>query len=233
MALIRSFRDVPPGGWRYVQPETGVHFSSDTFDGLVAKVRPHREYKGLSTETLEVDVQRQLCAGLSESECRPETGEDYRPVRDLTAKLTTQMALGLTKAVTASLLEVAAGRAALASLQEAQARAAICRGCPFNKPASLCSCSAVYRAIEAAIPRDRIVAGVSVCMACGCSLQAKVNLPLSVVQASNSPESTFPSWCWQASRGPLSDSADPDTNRAPDGQTPSQPAARTGGAPNP
>ena len=55
MALIRSFRDVPPGGWRYVQPETGVHFSSDTFDGLVAKVRPHREYKGLSNETLEVD----------------------------------------------------------------------------------------------------------------------------------------------------------------------------------
>jgi hypothetical protein len=233
MALIRSFRDVPPGGWRYVQPETGVHFSSDTFDGLVEKIRPHRVYKGLGTENLELEVQRQLCAGLTEQECRPEPDEDYHPVRDLTARLTTQMALGLTKAITSSLLEVASGNAVLVSREEAQARASVCRGCPFNKPASLCSCSAVYRAIEAAIPRDRIVDGVSVCMACGCSLQAKINLPLSVVRASNASEVSFPAWCWQTGLGHLADGGIPDKNRAPDGKTPSQPASRSGGAPNP
>lgn len=233
MALIRSFRDVPPGGWRYVQPETGVHFDSDTFEGLVEKIRPHRLYKGIGAEDLEAEVQRQLCVGLSEQECRAEPGEDYRPVRDLTAKLTTRMALGLTRAVTASLLEVASGRAALVSSDEAEARAVVCRGCPFNKPASLCSCSAVYRAIEAAIPRGRELKGISVCMACGCSLQAKANLPLAVVQASNPLGISFPQWCWQRSPDHLADSAIPDKNRPPDGKTPSQPAARPGGTPYP
>jgi hypothetical protein len=197
MALIRSFRDVPPGGWRYVQPETAVWFSSDNYDDLIAQIIPHRKYKGLPVESVELDVQRQLCLGLDEGWCKPEPGENYRPVADLTARLTTGMALSLGKTVVAALAEVAAGKLPLASKDDAQRRATICRGCPFNKPSSLCSCSAVYKAIEATIPKDRLQPGISVCMACGCSLQAKVNLPLSVVQAGNSTEATFPPHCWQ------------------------------------
>lgn len=197
MALIRSFRDVPPGGWRYVQPETGVRFSADTFEALVEQVRPHREYKRIPTDDLALEVQRQLCTGLTEAECKPEPGEDYRPVRDLTARLSTGLALSLTRTITAALSEVAAGKSPLVSRDEARKRAAVCRGCPFNKPASLCACSAVYRAIESAIPAERREDGVSVCMACGCSLQAKVNLPLDVIRAGNAPDAVFPSWCWQ------------------------------------
>lgn len=211
MALIKSFRDVPPGGWRYVQPETGVRFECDTFEGLVAMVRPHRDYKGIGHDTLSQDIQRQICAGLSTSWCQTEPGEDYRPVEDLTSRLTTGMALSLGKAVVGALAEVAAGRTPLCSLEEARARAAVCRGCPFNKPASLCSCSAVYKAIEASIPKDRRHPGISVCMACGCSLQAKTNLPLEVVNASNSLEVVFPSWCWQRPGAPLQGTGSSDT----------------------
>lgn len=197
MALIRSFRDVPPGGWRYVQPETGVSFSSDTFEGLVSQIVPHRKYKGLPVESVELDVQRQLCLGLSEEHCKPEPDEVHRPVTDLTARLSTGMAVSLGKAVVAALAEVATGKIPLAPKDESQARAAVCRGCPFNKPASLCSCSAVYKAIEAAVPKDRREPGISVCAACGCSLIAKVVLPLKVVKAGNSPEVVFPPYCWQ------------------------------------
>jgi len=211
MALIRSFRDVPPGGWRYVQPETGVRFECDTFEGLVAMVRPHRDYKGIPSTTLAADIQRQLCISLDTSWCAPEPGEDYRPVEDLTSRLTTSMALSLGKAVAGVLAEVAAGRTPLCPPEEAAARAAVCRGCPLNKPASLCSCSAVYKAIEASIPKDRRQAGISVCMACGCSLQAKANLPLGVVQAANSPGVTFPPWCWQRLDAPLRGSPGSDT----------------------
>lgn len=160
-------------------------------------VRPHREYKGIAYDTLSQDVQRQICSGLDTSWCQTEPGEEYKPVADLTARLTTGMALSLGKAIVGALAEVAAGRIPLCPAEEAQARAEICRGCPFNKPASLCSCSAVYKAIEAAIPKDRRHPGISVCMACGCSLQAKANLPMDVIKASNPPDVVFPSWCWQ------------------------------------
>lgn len=211
MALIRSYRDVPPGGWRYTQPETGVSFSSDNYDDLIRQIRPHREYKGLPVESVELDVQRQLCLALTESQCKPEPDEVYRPVTDLTARLTTGMALSLGKAVVAALAEVATGKLPFATKEEAAARAATCRGCPFNKPASLCSCSPVYKAIEATIPKDRMQAGISVCMACGCSLQAKVNLPLKVVKAGNSSEVVFPPWCWQRPDAPLNGGGSSDT----------------------
>ena len=121
MALIRSYRDVPPGGWRYTQPETGVSFSSDNYDDLIRQIRPHREYKGLPVESVELDVQRQLCLALTESQCKPEPDEVYRPVTDLTARLTTGMALSLGKAVVAALAEVATGKLPFATKEEAAA----------------------------------------------------------------------------------------------------------------
>jgi hypothetical protein len=193
MATIKSFRDVPPGGWRYVQPETAVRFYSDTFEDLAAQVRAHREYKGFSTATLARDIERQLCSGLSREHCVPEPGEDYRPVEDLTAQLTADKVKALSRALAAFVL----GRAAWVSRAEAERRAAVCRGCPFNKPAKACACASAYTVVETLIPRERRLDGVSVCMACGCSLQAKANLPDEVIAASLAPGLALPEWCWQ------------------------------------
>jgi len=193
MARIKHFRIGPPGGWRYVEPSTGLRFSSDTYEDLTSQVRVHREYKGIPLEGLARDIETQMCSGLSEEWCQPEPGEDYLPVRDLTSELTTGMALSLGKAVAAF---VASG-AAFVPKAQAESRAAICRGCPFNKPSKLCSCSAVYSVVEALIPKDRRETGVSVCMACGCSLQAKVNLPDATIAASLAAGLTLPPWCWQ------------------------------------
>jgi hypothetical protein len=213
MALIKSFRDVPPGGWKYVQPETAVSFTSDNYEDLIRQIIPHRKYKNIPFESVHLDVQRQLCSGLSTDWCHTETDEVYRPVKDLTARMTTSMAVSVGKAVVAALAEVAAGKSALVPVEEAQRRAAICRGCPFNKASSLCSCSAVYKAIEATIPKDRRQPGISVCMACGCSLQAKVNLQLDVVLASNQPETVFPAHCWQLPADPLREVSGKDTTK--------------------
>jgi hypothetical protein len=200
MATIKSFNIVPPGGWRYVQPETAARFSADDYDDLKRQVKVHREYKGFPVDQLDLDIQRQLCSGMSTEWCKPEPGEDHRPVRDLTSELTTGMAISLGKAITAFV----AGGGQLVEKSEAEARAVKCRGCPFNKPAQLCSCSAVYTLVEALIPKDRKYPGISVCMACGCSLQAKVNLPLEVIGKSLPPDLVLPPWCWQRdSRHPL------------------------------
>jgi hypothetical protein len=195
MATLKGFRDIPPGGWRYVQPETAVWFRADTFDELRERVKVHREYKGISIETLDLDIQRQLCLRLGPEFCTPEPGEDYRPVKDLSASLTTSMAVSFGKFLMA---HIAAG-GEMVSKEEAERRAAICRGCPFNTPAALCSCSAAYKAIELAVPKDRKVEGVSVCSACGCSLQLKVNVPIDVIAKSLPPDTVLPPWCWQKS----------------------------------
>jgi len=198
MSTLKHYSIVPPGGWRYVQPDTAVRFESDTLEDLVRQVTRHREYKGLNVDHVQLDIERQLCWGLSDEWCRAEPGEVHKPVRDLTQELTTQMAASLGKAVVAFL----GSGGKFNEKPEAQRRAAICRGCPFNKSAKACSCSAVYKLVEAMVPATRQEPGVSVCMACGCSLQAKINLPLEVVKASLSPEVVVPPWCWQADPTP-------------------------------
>lgn len=193
MATLKSTQVGPPGGWRYVQPETAARFSADDYEELCRQVTEHREYKEIPTETVGLDIQRQICASAGLDYCRPEEGEDYRPIKDLSARLTTSMALAFSRALAAF---VFAG-AKFVEKPEAQRRADVCRGCPFNKPATLCSCSEAYKMIDKLIPSDRKVAGVSVCMACGCSLQAKVNLPLSVIAQSLPKDLVLPDWCWQ------------------------------------
>lgn len=196
----RTHTVTPPGGWRYVQPETGVQFATRSWQSLVSEVREHREYKGIPVETVELDIERQICMRDTGGQCIPEPGEDYRPVADLTARLTTSMAVSLTKGVATFL----AGGAQWVDKAEAERRAAICRGCPFNKPASLCSCSSVYKLLDSLVPSERHLQGVSVCMACGCTLQAKANMPIEAVQASLPPGITLPPFCWQKdSRQPL------------------------------
>lgn len=196
MATLRNMRDIPPGGWHYVERATGVRFEADSFDDLVRKVKSHREYKGIDVATTGIDVQRQLCLGLTDAECTPEPGETYRPVKDLTQSLSTDLAVSANRA----LLQFVKGGMQFVDPAVAESRAAICRTCPFNKPAKNCSCHAIYRMIQLLIPSSRQKEGISVCMACGCSLQAKVNMPQEVIDASNAPETVFPDWCWQAAK---------------------------------
>lgn len=199
MATLKSHRDVPPGGWHYVARETGQRFEESSLEKLVQRVRDHLSYKGLPTDNVAAEVEEQLCLGLGLDHCKPAPGEDYRPIKDLTQALTGDMA----KAANRGVMAFITGGLQFNDKSEAASRAAICRTCPFNKPSSGCSCHAIYRAIEFLIPSTRKQAGISVCMACGCSLQAKVNMPAAVITASLAPDMAFPTWCWQNGMQPL------------------------------
>jgi hypothetical protein len=194
MATIKDLNTIPHGGWRYIQPETGARFEGESLRELAAKVSAHRAYKGLPADDVALDIQRQLCVMLSDGQCAAEEGEDYRPVKDLSASLTLSMAVSLGK----FLVNHFSNGGELVPKEEAERRAAICRTCPLNKPARLCPCFAAYKAIEFCVPPDRKPEGISVCMACGCSLQAKVNAPIEVIHASLPEDIVLPSWCWQA-----------------------------------
>ena len=199
MATLKNSREVPPGGWVYVERETGLRFAEDSFSDLVKRVTDHRNYKGLPVDDVPRLIEDQICLGLGPDICNPRPGEDYRPIKDLTQNLTSDMAAAANR----SLIEFVKGGLQFNDRTESVRRADICRTCPFNKPASGCSCHTIYRMIELLIPKSRQQPGVSVCMACGCSLQAKVNMPDSVVIASNSAATAFPPWCWQNGMHPL------------------------------
>jgi len=210
MAKIKNFNLVPPGGWRFVERTTGVRFTKDNWSDLLRAVTEHRKYKGLPTETVSDEIQEQLCSGLSTEFCQPADGENYQPVNDLTQQLTTEMAISANAALTATIKRAVEGQDVWNSPEESAARAAVCRTCPFNKPTKNCSCHMVYRLINMMIPASRTHDGLGVCMACGCSLQAKVNLPMEVVQASQNPSTSFPEWCWQKNSAvPFETSANP------------------------
>lgn len=193
MATIKDLNTIPHGGWRYIQPETGARFEAGDLRDLVAKVTAHRAYKGLPADDVSRDIQRQLCVMLADGECVAEPGEDYRPVKDLTASMTTAMAVSFGK----FLVSHFANGGTLVPKEEAERRAAVCRNCPLNKPSKLCSCHAAYKTIEFFVPSDRKPAGISVCMACGCSLQAKVNVPIEVIHSALPEGLVLPTWCWQ------------------------------------
>jgi hypothetical protein len=78
MALLRDTRTTPPGGWRYVQPETECAMQAATLGELTGLVQAHRIYKGLDPRGLgeiSADIQRQICARLGASFSRPEPAE--------------------------------------------------------------------------------------------------------------------------------------------------------------
>lgn len=191
MAELLNTRDFPPGGWTYRERATGVDFSGSNLEDLVAQVSVHRKYKGLPVETTRQDIEDQICLRLGEGPCRAREGETYEPVSDRRSSLTVGMVTSLNKA----LFSFLKGGAKFVAPEVTAGRLATCKTCPFNIPASSCSCHAAYRVIEAVLPTH--TPGVSVCSACGCSLQAKMVLPDEVISESIAPGTAFPPWCWQ------------------------------------
>lgn len=199
MALLRDTRTAPPDGWRYVQFETGLELVGDSLDELADKIARHRKYKELERSsdlaTIRLEIQRQICTGLSDVFCLCEDGEaPRRHVDDQSRHLTLAKIVAFSEGLIAFI--TTGGR--MVTPSEAQGRGDICRGCRFNVHSRSCACGPFYRMLEAVIPKDRQQANLKICAACGCALQAKVNLPDSIVKASNHGRNlVFPDHCWQ------------------------------------
>lgn len=193
MALIKHITIVPPGGWRFTDPNKGEQFRGSTLEAVAAAVAEYRKFKGFLPGDPLVEIQRQICMQAGPDFCKAEPGETPVYIKDKTQGITLKMAAS----ANAALVEFAKGGFQFVDKAVANRRAEICRRCPFNRSLGSCSCAAAYKAVEAMIPRDRRQDGISVCGACGCSLQAKVNLPQEAIKASLPADQVLPPWCWQ------------------------------------
>lgn len=199
MAYLKLPSQTPPGGWIYFQNETRKWFSGD--QGVIAlaeEIALHRQYRELprasEDEALE-DIHEQICNRLGPEHCRPNKGEDWRPIkRDFTRNLDSEQAVAFTK----GFIEFVKGHGETVAEPEAQRRAEICRSCPLNMKAEGCAgCSTLYHLINAVLPSGRQLPGLDLCAACGCGLKAKVWMPFSVIEAADSGRGlVYPSNCW-------------------------------------
>jgi hypothetical protein len=199
MARLKSKNVEPPNGWRYVQPETGERINADGehLGALVDLVMAHRRYKGLKPDDrqgVQLDVERQLCLGLDQ-ECQPEAGEDRVVYKDNYRGITAESITSFSKAI----FEYLKNGGGLVAKAESERRAAICRGCKFNRIGGTCMCNAVFEIIKSLLPGGRIEPGLKVCGICGCSIEVKAVCPDEVVRVSNEGRGlVYPSYCWQS-----------------------------------
>lgn len=180
MARLKFPSTRPPGGLKYVQPETRALIEGDNHRELMKLVLQHRQYKGFPRATMpEVieDVERQICARLSSNECTSEGPEDeLRPVEE-TKVLTIA---GVLKFSAAAMTWLAKG-AEVVGMEQLKHRQAMCLACPLNSRLKACSCSTLYRTIDSLVPSSRSDPGLYICGACGCSTKVKTQMPLDMV----------------------------------------------------
>lgn len=194
MAVLKHQGTAPPGGFKYKQLETGLTMTGDSLQDLVAKVASHRRYKGLKPdgeEMIALEVQRQICTRLGKEDCKEETGGDKWVPVPVMPRFTLQDFLAFSR----TMLEFIKVGGAIVPIDEAQRRRAICVACPLNQRATGCKCSVFYKAVEAAVPKERRWDDLHVCQLCSCSLQAKVQVPMDVLIADRR-KIDWPVHCW-------------------------------------
>ena len=198
MALLGNPRQTPPDGFVYTQPETQTRMEDiDGLQALAAIVVKHRQYKGLpraTQEEVELDIQRQICAQMPPDICRAEPGEDYKPMLDQSRRLTLDKIQSFSQAI----FEWVRTGGDFVDEEEAQRRAKICLGCPFNKAPNACACSPLWVLIKTLVPKKRQIDNLHVCGICGCVNSVAVLMPLTVIKESlRGRDLIYPSHCWK------------------------------------
>ena len=196
MALLSSPNTTPPDGYRYVQAETQSRFTALNHVDLTNMVIAHRQHKCLAPtdfDSVWKEIQRQICEGMFPGICYGENGETYRPLVDQSREIAVNPEKLISLAEAAVKFIASGGE--IVPKAESERRAAICRGCQFNRVSTCLTCTPVLKLIGAMIPSARKEPGLSACGICGCSLEALVLLPLGTLE--NGSGLQYPSYCWK------------------------------------
>jgi hypothetical protein len=195
--LLRNY-ETPPTGWRYLVHETGFTVKGQSLMCLVDNVTKHMvANRVLVPENLWDIVQDQMCQVLPASYCK-EPGFPTPPEYGGT-KFTLGRVIAGTRVISAWLLS---GKPRV-DQETADWRSAICAGCPHNRQPSGCEGCSAGRLRDLVV---RVVAGsrtlkeeeIVACDVCGCSLKAKVWIPLDILQehVERGVNGNFPAHCW-------------------------------------
>jgi transcriptional antiterminator Rof (Rho-off) len=192
MAKLKKRNQTPPGGWKF-KNSTGFWLEGRTLESLVANVILHRKRNDKSAELnpqlVEEEVVEQICSTLDSTWCK----EIVVQYQDQTKTLKLDKITSIARAALSLIKD-----SELVDHEELTRRQAICNRCFLNKPAQGCACATVYKMVDKAIPENRRDEGLQVCGACGCMINAKIQLkPNAVKEANKGKDYKYPSFCWQ------------------------------------
>jgi hypothetical protein len=196
MLRLSNRSHVPTGGFRYTQPESGLQIDANSFDQLMVRIKEHRDANGYPINiNIEAEVEDQVCRNTTTGQWCREIDEEPAPrsyrvneVLRFSRMLANKFIKGGERVEQAT----------------ANARAAICAGCPDNNVVHGCDgCGAGV--IQTAIRR---VTGAGVtpydselktCRWCGCFNAAQVWFPLEILKDNMSEEihDSLPEHCWK------------------------------------
>jgi len=191
MKIPTSPNLVPPGGWSYKDPDSGVPFKEAHIEALVGLVRRHRIANDLVVggEWL-AHFYNELCLQNPKAPCSDASEQvHYVNADDLSSFLTTLVA------------QRESGKTQV-DQEEYDRRVDICMRCPKMGHVGCSSCGAFGRLL------NRVVAGVTIpkdvspgrsCLACGCVISAKAAYPIEVLKAVDLELSRTPDYhesCW-------------------------------------
>lgn len=188
---------VPPGGWRFTVPQTGTRVLGGNHAELVNFAIADLVAHGIPvpidyTQAFDDELCRQL----------PMHCEVVAPVTRETRQLTAGDAIRFLKV----LREWAGVGGELVPQAEADRRAEICAGCPYNVPVTGCSvCQGISGMVLGLINNrsSRFDAQLRGCAVCACENKAQVHFPLTVLHKGVTPEMDFPAHCWKRKAIPL------------------------------
>lgn len=190
----------PPGGWQFRVPQTGKTFSGATYDALRVELGKHVRAHSLpmpSRDEIEDYICRQLGSAAKEYCTDDQTN---MPVHNPdSCYLTFKQVLTGTRVLAAWVIQ---GRQRVDGV-EAENRARICANCDQNRVihgCKGCSMPALREAINSVVAGGRTTVDeqLNACCQCGCSLKAKVWLPLDLIHAHQSEDvnARLPAHCW-------------------------------------
>ncbi len=194
---LHNYTTVPPGGYRYLQPETKVWVSAPSWEDLLTAVRNHRRANNLPIgQEFTSEVESQLCANLPPEIC----SHDRSKSKTWRGPLTLEELLRGTGTLISWFLD---GMKKVLP-DEADRRAAICGSCHFNQNfqgCTSCNQTVLHKLTEKITGSQKTKHDglLQNCTICGCSNKAAVWLPLDVLQENTPAEinDDFPEWCWK------------------------------------
>lgn len=193
LRFIRT-NTVPPGGWRYVVPETKTTLKSGNLDELKRDVKKHLEANGFPVPAdIGALIEDQLCQLIGPEWCSWGGGKHVAA-----PNMRAQDVINGTKVLVSWKLE----GSPMVDPNEAERRAAICAGCGMNVHVEAClGCSGLQAMVGkitggAKTSHDRLLHS---CAVCKCLNRAQVWLPLDTLWrgVTSDINEAFPDHCWK------------------------------------